>query len=30
MFALAIIIATVAVLYYWRQERKEKKNPKTE
>ena len=25
MFALAIIIATAAVLYYWRQDRKEKK-----
>ncbi len=30
MFALAIIIATAAVLYYWRQDRKEKKNPKAE
>ena len=30
MFALAIIIATAAVLYYWRQDRKEKKTPKAE
>ena len=30
MFALAIAIATSAGLYYWRQDRKEKKKPKAE
>ena len=31
MFALAIVIATSAAgLYYWRQDRKERKNPKAE
>ena len=28
MFALAIIIANVAGIYYWRQDRKEKKTHK--
>lgn len=30
MFALAIIIANVAGIYYWRQDRKEKKTHKTQ